>query len=37
LLVDFGVDYFQGYYFGEPEISPAWLEPNEMLAHSAFE
>jgi diguanylate cyclase (GGDEF)-like protein len=25
LLVDLGVDYFQGYYFGEPSLSPDWL------------
>jgi diguanylate cyclase (GGDEF)-like protein len=37
LLVDFGVDFFQGYYFGEPELSPAWLEPNERLAIAAFD
>jgi len=25
LLLELGVDYFQGYYFGEPTISPDWL------------
>jgi len=25
LLASFGVDYFQGYYFGEPDISPEWM------------
>jgi len=25
LLLELGVDYFQGYYFGEPNISPDWL------------
>jgi diguanylate cyclase (GGDEF)-like protein len=24
LLAGFGVDYFQGYHFGEPNIAPAW-------------
>ena len=24
LLSSFGVDYFQGFYFGEPDLSPAW-------------
>jgi diguanylate cyclase (GGDEF)-like protein len=24
LLETFGVDYFQGYYFGEPVLDPAW-------------
>jgi diguanylate cyclase (GGDEF)-like protein len=26
LLQEFGVDYFQGFYFGEPELNPAWLK-----------
>jgi EAL domain-containing protein (putative c-di-GMP-specific phosphodiesterase class I) len=33
LLAGFGVDYFQGYYFGEPNISPAWAK--RMVANSA--
>jgi len=24
LLQNFGVDYFQGFYFGEPELDPKW-------------
>jgi EAL domain-containing protein (putative c-di-GMP-specific phosphodiesterase class I) len=24
LLENFGVDYFQGYYFGEPALDPEW-------------
>jgi EAL domain-containing protein (putative c-di-GMP-specific phosphodiesterase class I) len=24
LLEKFGVDYFQGYHFGEPVLAPAW-------------
>jgi len=26
LLESFGVDYFQGFHFGEPELKPAWSE-----------
>jgi diguanylate cyclase (GGDEF)-like protein len=26
LLESFGVDYFQGFFFGEPEIAPEWLK-----------
>src|SRR5262249_44210124 len=26
LLESFGVDYFQGFFFGEPEIEPRWLK-----------
>jgi diguanylate cyclase (GGDEF)-like protein len=26
LLESFGVDYFQGFFFGEPEIEPDWLK-----------
>jgi EAL domain-containing protein (putative c-di-GMP-specific phosphodiesterase class I) len=25
LLESFGVDYFQGFHFGEPTIEPAWM------------
>jgi len=25
LLASFGVDYFQGFYFGQPDVSPAWM------------
>jgi len=25
LLLELGVDYFQGYYFGQPTVSPDWL------------
>ncbi len=25
LLEEMGVDYFQGFFFGEPEIAPDWL------------
>ena len=25
LLLELGVDYFQGFYFGEPNVSPEWL------------
>src|SRR5262249_23656017 len=29
LLKEFGVDYFQGYCFGEPDMAPAWPDrPN---------
>jgi len=27
LLSSYGVDYFQGYYFGEPTLEPDWLKP----------
>ena len=26
LLAEYGVDYFQGFHFGRPEIAPAWLK-----------
>ena len=32
LLRSFGVDYFQGYYFGKPDVNPAWLNKAEMDA-----
>ena len=24
LLESYGIDFFQGFYFGRPEIQPAW-------------
>ena len=32
LLRTFGVDYFQGYYFGKPEVYPDWLNKAQMDA-----
>jgi diguanylate cyclase (GGDEF)-like protein len=29
LLADFGVDYFQGFYFGEPTTSPEWMKADQ--------
>jgi diguanylate cyclase (GGDEF)-like protein len=26
LLEEFGIDYFQGFHFGEPSLTPVWLE-----------
>ncbi len=26
LLQSIGVDYFQGFFFGEPEIAPDWVK-----------
>jgi EAL domain-containing protein (putative c-di-GMP-specific phosphodiesterase class I) len=26
MLAGFGVDYFQGYHFGEPILDPEWLK-----------
>ncbi len=28
LLAAFGVDYFQGFHFGTPEIAPVWMKHN---------
>jgi EAL domain-containing protein (putative c-di-GMP-specific phosphodiesterase class I) len=25
LLESFGVDFFQGYHFGQPDLNPSWL------------
>jgi EAL domain-containing protein (putative c-di-GMP-specific phosphodiesterase class I) len=32
LLRSFGVDYFQGFFFGKPEVYPAWLNQEQMNA-----
>ena len=26
LLEKFGVDYFQGFHIGEPQLAPEWLQ-----------
>jgi diguanylate cyclase (GGDEF)-like protein len=31
LLRDFGVDFFQGYYFGEPALAPTWMSVEREL------
>jgi diguanylate cyclase (GGDEF)-like protein len=28
LLLEFGVDFYQGFCFGQPTLSPDWLKPN---------
>jgi len=35
LLENFGVDYFQGYHFGQPEISPVWMKGEPVMAAAA--
>jgi diguanylate cyclase (GGDEF)-like protein len=35
LLVDLGVDYFQGFFFGAPTISPDWLTPENHKPQSS--
>ena len=35
LLTGFGVDYFQGYYFGEPLIAPDWINARPAIARRA--
>ena len=32
LLTEFGVDYFQGFYFGAPDIAPAWAKEKPATA-----
>lgn len=29
LLENFGVDYFQGYHFGEPQLTPVWMQDKQ--------
>src|SRR5258708_4448252 len=32
LLAEFGVDQFQGFYFGEPDIAPSWMKAEPVPA-----
>ncbi len=32
LLAEFGVDQFQGFYFGEPDITPSWMKAEPVPA-----
>ncbi len=34
LLLELGVDFFQGFYFGEPNVSPDWLKGKGEIANS---
>jgi EAL domain-containing protein (putative c-di-GMP-specific phosphodiesterase class I) len=27
LLEQYGIDFFQGHYFGRPQIAPVWAQP----------
>ena len=35
LLAGFGVDYFQGFYFGEPLIAPDWIKKKQTVPRHA--
>jgi EAL domain-containing protein (putative c-di-GMP-specific phosphodiesterase class I) len=32
LLEGYGIDYFQGHYFGRPELFPSWLNMDRAIA-----